>query len=231
MLDNLPHWMGDLSRTYPANLVGLVSAVASIVCGAAIGLEREQREKPAGIRTMVLVCLGSTIFTQAGTLMAGSTGDPSRIAAQVVTGVGFLGAGAIIRERGMLIGVTTGAAIWAVAAIGVVVGSGHVFAGLVFTALAIVTLVAQGGLARLFAGTCEFVIAEIEFDVESGRTRPRIQEILDRFQMPDAFTRFEPGGTNTGRVHVRYCRSHRHHREFLAALAELPAVRAIREST
>ncbi len=108
--------------------------------GAAIGYERETAGKPAGMRTLALIGLGAAIFTVASALgFAGST-DPSRIAAQIVTGVGFIGAGAILREGVTVQGITTAASIWVVAAIGLATGSGMYILAVVSTALAWVVL-------------------------------------------------------------------------------------------
>ena len=93
--------------------------------GAIIGYERELAKKPAGFRTHLLVCLGATIFTLTSIYGFGDGVDPSRVAAGVVAGVGFLGAGTIIRNReGLVVGLTTAASIWAVAAIGLASGAG-----------------------------------------------------------------------------------------------------------
>jgi len=91
--------------------------------GALIGYEREHAEKPAGFRTLVLVCLGATLFTIASGYGFGPLSDPSRVAAGIVIGIGFLGAGTIIRGE-HIVGLTTAAAIWTVAAIGLALGAG-----------------------------------------------------------------------------------------------------------
>jgi putative Mg2+ transporter-C (MgtC) family protein len=94
--------------------------------GAVVGLEREFRHKAAGLRTNVLITLGAALFTVMSIeLTEGTSGDPSRIAAQIVSGIGFLGAGAIIRTRGGIQGLTTAATVWMNAAIGVAVGGGE----------------------------------------------------------------------------------------------------------
>src|SRR5205085_4062516 len=90
--------LGNLHTILPAPLLGLVVTAAGVLCGTLIGAERERREKPAGMRTLALICLGAVIFTQASILLAGAGADRTRIAAQIVTGIGFLGAGAIIRD-------------------------------------------------------------------------------------------------------------------------------------
>jgi putative Mg2+ transporter-C (MgtC) family protein len=134
-------WCGDLYKVLPMPICCLVLVFCAILCGTLIGLEREHRSKPAGVKTVSLICIGSTIFTIASILIAGESGaDRGRIAAQVVTGVGFLGAGAIIREHGTIIGLTTGATIWVVSAIGVLIGAGYAAGGVAMTVVVVAML-------------------------------------------------------------------------------------------
>ena len=99
--------------------------VIALVLGMAIGIEREYHGHAAGVRTMAMVSLGSCLFTAAGLfILPGHVTDPTRIAAQVVTGIGFLGAGAIFRADAGVRGLTTAAAVWVVAAVGMTVGFG-----------------------------------------------------------------------------------------------------------
>ena len=110
--------------------------------GAALGLEREWRQKYAGLRTNILIAIGSTLFTVMSIdLSAAAGGDPTRIAAQIVTGIGFLGAGAIMRTGGGVRGLTTAAMIWVNAAIGVAVGGGEYHVAIIATAVTLVVLV------------------------------------------------------------------------------------------
>ena len=106
--------------------------LAGLALGAIIGFERELDSQPAGFRTHSLVCLGSTIFTVvSGYGFSGDQVDPTRIAAQIVTGIGFVGAGTILRTQGHIRGLTTAASLWSVAAIGMAVGAGlYLLAGL-----------------------------------------------------------------------------------------------------
>ena len=117
--------------------------VVAVVCGAVIGAEREWHGKPAGLRTNILISLGASIFTLIAMKIAGQfSSDPARMAAQVVTGIGFLGAGAIIRAEGGVHGLTTAATIWLVAAIGMCCGAGYYF--LAGTSTAVTFLVLLG---------------------------------------------------------------------------------------
>ena len=116
-----------------AYIVGRLLLAA--VLGGIVGLERELSHKPAGIRTNMLICLGAALFTIISYEMAGSVGgDHTRIAAQIIPGIGFLGAGVVIRERGTIMGITSAATIFVVASIGMSVGAGLYVTG-VFTML------------------------------------------------------------------------------------------------
>jgi putative Mg2+ transporter-C (MgtC) family protein len=109
--------------------------------GAAIGLEREYRQKPAGLRTNILIAVGSALFTIVSIALARGGGTPDRITAQIVTGIGFLGGGAIIRSGSSVHGMTTAATIWMNAAIGMAAGAGEYQLATVATVLTLVVLV------------------------------------------------------------------------------------------
>ena len=97
----------------------------SALCGAVIGLERQLREKPAGIRTSILICLGTAMFIRLGVLVSTSVADPTRVLGHIIAGIGFIGAGVMMAREGLVSGVTSAAVIWVLAAIGCVVGFGH----------------------------------------------------------------------------------------------------------
>ena len=97
----------------------------AMVCGGIIGLERQLRGKPAGIRTSILICLSTTIFIHLGSAATDGVADATRVLGQIVTGIGFLGAGVIISREGTVTGVTTAAVVWTLAAIGSSIGFGH----------------------------------------------------------------------------------------------------------
>jgi putative Mg2+ transporter-C (MgtC) family protein len=128
-------WHGDL--------IPLLLAVA---CGFTIGLEREFKRKAAGLRTNILICLGAAIFTLISQRLAGPQDSITRIAAQIVTGVGFLGAGAIIQDRGGVHGLTTAAIIWLAASIGMACGARLYYLAIISTVLAIAVLI---GMAQI----------------------------------------------------------------------------------
>jgi putative Mg2+ transporter-C (MgtC) family protein len=113
--------------------------------GGMIGLEREHSGKPAGFRTNMLICLGAALITEVSFSVAfTASGDPGRIAAQIVSGIGFLGAGTILHARGSVFGLTTAATLWVVAAIGMAVGARAYVAAVVSTSLVMLALMLLG---------------------------------------------------------------------------------------
>src|SRR5438876_936817 len=99
--------------------------ILAVLLGGCVGIEREMRDKPAGLRTNILICVGSTLFMLISTRLASLTGgDQTRIAAQIISGIGFLGAGAVLHSHGLVVGLTTAATIWVVAGIGMALGAG-----------------------------------------------------------------------------------------------------------
>ncbi len=130
------------SRVPPSDLELVLRLVLAAVLGAALGAEREVFQKTAGLRTHTLVAVGAALFTIAGAYaFEGSDVDPTRIAAQVVTGIGFIGAGAMIRTGFTVSGITTAATLWFAAALGLAAGFGmYLFAG-VALAVALVIMI------------------------------------------------------------------------------------------
>ncbi|MDB4880589.1 MAG: MgtC/SapB transporter [Gemmatimonadetes bacterium] len=123
--------MLELARALRVDL--LVKLVLAVLLGGIIGFEREVAGKPAGLRTNILICIGATLLMDVsiriGLTDAGRIGDPARIAAQVVSGVGFIGAGTIMQSQGTVTGLTSAATIWVVAAIGLTLGAGYYVEG------------------------------------------------------------------------------------------------------
>ncbi|NIO20202.1 MAG: MgtC/SapB family protein [Candidatus Aenigmarchaeota archaeon] len=123
----------------PLELEILIKIVVSAVLGLLIGFERAVHNKPAGMRTHSLVCIGATLFTIVSVSIMGA--DPSRVAAGIVTGIGFLGAGIIFQSKSRMRGITTATELWVLAAIGLAVGIGFYFAALVTTLIVIFVLI------------------------------------------------------------------------------------------
>ncbi len=119
----------------------LARLVLSAVIGCIIGFEREIRKMPAGMRTHALVCLGSTVFTLSSFAMYGPNVDITRIAAQVATGIGFIGGGAIFKAEDRIKGLTTAANLWVTASLGLVVGFGLFYIAIATTVLVLIVLI------------------------------------------------------------------------------------------
>jgi putative Mg2+ transporter-C (MgtC) family protein len=112
----------------------------AVLCGGIVGFERQMRGKPAGIRTNILICLGTTVFVQLSTLYTGQNTDMTRVLGQVATGIGFLGAGVILARGGRVQGVTSAAVIWMLAGIGSMIGFGRLTGAIVLTVVTVVIL-------------------------------------------------------------------------------------------
>jgi putative Mg2+ transporter-C (MgtC) family protein len=150
--------------------------------GGAIGLERELRERGAGLRTHLVVCLGSALFTLVSAYaFTGPRVDPTRISAQIVSGIGFLGAGAIIRQGLSVRGLTTAATLWLVAAIGMAAGAGYYDAAIIATLGALLTLgplrvVAYRGTRRWRRETERLLVS-----VPAGGSPAPVIEAVERY--------------------------------------------------
>ncbi|MBW3553771.1 MAG: MgtC/SapB family protein [Gemmatimonadetes bacterium] len=150
-MDDLLARLGDLAWL---RLDLLTSLILAATLGGVIGMEREWSGKPAGLRTNLLICVGAALITELSITLAMRVGhegpsDPARLSAQIVSGIGFLGAGTIIQARGAIIGLTTAATLWVVAAIGIAVGAGAYVEAVGTTGLVMFSLV----LLRQVEGT------------------------------------------------------------------------------
>ncbi len=157
--------------------------IASLLCGA-IGLEREIHGYAAGLRTHMLVGVGAALFTIVSEFAfkdSGMNSDPARIAAQVVPGIGFIGAGAIIQNGVSVKGLTTATTLWISAAIGMCAGSGLVFVAIIATAVAIIVLVGLKSVENRFGGK---KVVRLAYVVPKGSmTLGKVTRILDDMQV------------------------------------------------
>ena len=159
--------------------------------GAALGLERELNAQPAGFRTHLLVSLGAAVFTVAGAGLAGA--DPARIAAQVVTGIGFLGAGAILRDGGRVKGLTTAASLWVTAAAGLACGLGQLVLATAATAIALLALVVLKRLERTVFPQRRGKVVELRVERESA-LRDAVRQAEDVLGAAVTVQRVAPAG-------------------------------------
>lgn len=129
-----------MQYNFPPIGITLAQLGAAFGLGAIIGWERESPERPAGLRTHILVCIGSCLAMIISQTVSGDKFDPGRVAAQVITGVGFLGAGTVIRSGHAVRGLTTAASLWAISIVGLAVGMRWLTGAALFTAAQFVTL-------------------------------------------------------------------------------------------
>ena len=158
----------------------LLRLVVAVLIGGLVGLERELKGKPAGMRTNILICLGACllmILSVETAKVAGPPADPGRIAAQVVTGVGFLGAGTIIRMRVSVAGLTTAATIWFVAALGMVIGAGEFLLATVAAAFMVITLTSLARLEHRIAVSRQLHVLRLRV---AGKNLAAVQEVLKK---------------------------------------------------
>jgi putative Mg2+ transporter-C (MgtC) family protein len=153
--------------------------VTALFLGGLVGLDRERKMKSAGIKTNILICLGACLYTSVSLLNIpeGSIADPNRIAAQIVSGIGFLGAGAIIQSRGHVVGLTTAATIWVVAAIGLTIGSGYPFVAILFTLTILVVLKLLNPIYNLILLEKDYKTYHVEI-LSHGRVKNQVKQMI-----------------------------------------------------
>lgn len=140
----------------------------SVFCGTIIGLERQLRGKPVGVRTATLITLGTYLFLATAFRLEGDIVDPSRVVGQVITGIGFLGAGVMLAKDGAVVGVTSAATIWVLASLGVMISSGHMEAACKMAFLVVFILY---GVEQLEARTKTFSRGVHSRVMQFGRKR------------------------------------------------------------
>jgi putative Mg2+ transporter-C (MgtC) family protein len=196
----------------------------AVLCGGIVGLERELRNKPAGFRTNILICLGATLYMLTGELLQaaqkGAGIDPTRIAAQVVSGIGFLGAGTIMHARGSVVGLTSAATIWVVAGIGLLIGAGFPGLGVLTTLLVLATLEGLQRLEPLVLGRCRRATLDLVLDDPQRRTRAELTLVLAE-QDPDLCSYAFTDDGERVRLKVDYCERHPAHHRYLTELLDV----------
>lgn len=131
----------------PLSIEGIITA---IICGTIIGLERQLSGKPTGIRTCSLICLGTYVFVAVSQLLQGNNIDPGRIVGQVITGIGFIGAGVILTRQGVVVGITSAAVIWVLAGVGILIGFGEYAASILLSIVSVAILIGVNFLEKTF---------------------------------------------------------------------------------
>lgn len=207
----------------------------AILCGGLVGLERELKNKPAGIKTNILICLGAALYTSVSVLVSSSLaahghyGDPGRVAAQIVSGIGFIGGGTVIQTKGTIIGITTAATIWVVAALGICIGLGYGSIALVCAIIVIFILVGASAfedrvLGRSLAFSCEVTVEDFSKNVKSALNNALTQNDL----VLNDFT-ISTQGKNT-MINVFYSGHRSNHKKFILELWNTPGIKEVKQS-
>lgn len=211
-----------------------VKALLAAICGGIVGLERELKGKSAGIKTNILICLGSTFFTAASVVTAmslsdhGHFGDPTRIASQIVSGIGFLGGGAIIQSRGTILGLTTAATIWVVAAIGILVGLGYHEMAVALSIFTVLILVGVSFFEDKVIGRSISFLTELVVEDSDGEVREAINEALARHDLVlDSFD-IQPRGSEAV-IKMKYSGHRRDQNRFSLSLWSIRGVKEIKQ--
>lgn len=159
-----------------------IKVIIALILGGLIGWDREKKMKAAGLKTNMLICLGACVYTGVSLLTienGAGIGDPNRTGAQIVSGIGFLGAGAILQSRGNIIGLTTAASIWTVGAIGMTVGVGFPLVGTIITITLLVVLRLIDPLHKFLESKKHFKPYHIEV-LSVGRIKGTVKEVVLR---------------------------------------------------
>ena len=206
----------------------------SVVCGGLIGLERELKNKPAGIKTNILICMGSAIYTAMSVLIASSLseqghyGDPSRISAQIVSGIGFLGGGAIIQARGTIVGLTTAATIWVVAALGIAIGIGYEDVAVALSVMTVLILVGVSYFEDRVLGRSLTFQMEILIEDSEGHCRQEIHRLLAENDLVLEAFDLDHRATTLQQVRMKYSGHRNDQRKFTLSLWGTTGVREVR---
>lgn len=230
--------MGDLSwvwgnwrSLWPWHFMNLVFAIASVVCGLVVGSERQRREKAAGLRTLTMVSLGSAVFTMASFAFETTTGDSGRVAAQIVTGIGFLGAGVILHGQRRISGMTTAALIWVTAAIGMTVGAGYVVPGLVLSFFVNRLLVGIFIYETRWHPELHHSCVVIDYGLNGGITRLRLERILADYNLQESREEWTDASPSVGRLRLNVRLPRMLLYDLLNELADVPDVRSIEQES
>ena len=224
------NWItSDLRALVQTPVAEIALVIVALVCGAIIGADRERREKPAGLKTLILVSLGSAGFTMASFVFTSSTGDSGRVAAQIVTGIGFLGAGVVWHGRGTVTGITTAATIWATASVGMIVGAGYPVAGLGMSILIRFVLTAILIFEKRLTSRLPGAVVALDFDPDAGRTRVRLERILVDYHVLPSEAEWKTLPDGMAQLNLQVHLPRHHLRQMLDDLVCIPEVKRVDE--
>ncbi|MBS1958114.1 MAG: MgtC/SapB family protein [Bdellovibrionales bacterium] len=208
----------------------------ALLCGGLIGLERELKSKSAGIKTNMLICVGAMLYTAISVVIANSNdqigvvGDPTRIAAQIVSGIGFIGGGAILKSGANVVGMTTAATIWLVAAIGCWIGAGQLELALSVTLLILLVLVSVTFFENRFLGKRQLFKIVIHLREKTDEvTRAALEALLTSNELSLEDYR-ENLANSAPEVRVSYLGRTSDHSKLLLELWKIPGILDVKQS-
>ncbi len=206
--------MFDINDLF-VNLDFFFKILLAIILGGFIGVERERRKKPAGLKTHILIAIGATIFTYVSINLT-NTGDTSRIAAQIVSGIGFIGAGTIFTARKIITGLTTAATLWVSAAIGMLIGADFVIASIIAT----LTIAVFLWFAKLVTSTVRESgeIYALSVHLKGAGTLEHIDTLIKRFNLTVSNKKFHQTPANHLSLQLKYRATPATHYLFLRKL-------------
>jgi putative Mg2+ transporter-C (MgtC) family protein len=226
----LPSWW-PISAGASASLEKLVVAA---ILGGAIGLERELKHRPTGLRTVMFICFGSAMFTILSDRLAGpDTQDRTRIAAQIITGIGFIGGGAILHDKGSVSGLTSAATIFVAAGIGMAAGGGLYQTAIFSTLLVLICLLVLGQVETRF-NLKPITVAYEVITTTCGSSDPVVAELNSILEFSGLFMQtVHIGKTADSHCHVQFTvEAYRSQQEALARkIRELPIVMTMAQTT
>jgi len=206
----------------------------AVLCGGLIGIERELKHKVAGLKTNILICVGAALYTAISVTISsqhashGYYGDPGRLAAQIVSGVGFLGGGAILHSKGTIFGLTTAATIWVVAAIGLTVGIGRADIAIGVTLIVLIVLTMTSYFEDKILGRMVTFSSEILLSDPEGTTRLKVNELLEKNDLfLDDFDLIQQGKLT--QINLRFKGHRDNNKKFILSLWGLPGVKEVKQ--
>ena len=199
----------------------LVKIVLSVIVGGIIGAERELRSKSAGFRTLILICVGATLFTIFSQIIGGS-GNPDRIASNIVSGIGFLGAGVIFKTDNRVNGITTAATIWITAALGMGIGCGYYILSLLGCRLVLLILFLFSFLDQFIDEINQVRDYAIDYHFEEGNIH-KYEKMFKKYRLKvNSTKKTKSGDTIKGSWNVKG--KEKNHIEFIEHILKDPSV-------
>ncbi len=175
-------------------ILDVYKALISLAAGLILGSERERKDKSAGLKTITVICLGSTLFSILSYKVAGH-GDPTRIASYIISGIGFLGAGVIFKANHTVYGLTTAGVIWIAAAVGMAIGFGEIYIAFTFMLMALIVINSAKYLMNKFIPQKHNKILKLTMSADSFSEKKKILENLSRICTDISETALERNGT------------------------------------